>query len=496
MKRISVVLGGLTLFLALNGFQCASSMMNSAQMAIDKGDFAKAKTAAEEELALRPDNAKAWLLLGRSEKKLGNYVAMKRAFDKAVEHRASETGAITEAEVEAIRVETFSAWSDLYDRSQVERDRSQYGLAARMLDTALVVLPGSPMTYALMGVLKGQAGDEAGSKKAFSQYVAMTREDISRGLKDGLRLNYSPERVATILGKPTMPYNPAANHFGDYFKDRNLMVFYRFDESEKKMYVRGWDYLEQNQRPLILSSLSADPYHSRAFDLRAAKEYDEAIELLTLVDGLDPARQDDIGNLLAQIYIDAGRVDEAEAELNRRIAANPEIVAYRIRYSVLKHKQGDYAGAVSALDEAMKLKMEQGGKEHRDILYNLGAFHKNWGISLQEAAGNSPSRAQEDEIMQMYLTSLEYYQKLDAVQQSFDYVLLHEIGMMLVVTGQQDKLRGVITRFEAEKENPEFSGDSRYWRNLSKLYLQMSSEGEEYLQKATEASTRAKELGG
>ncbi len=496
MKRISVLLGGLTLFLALNGFQCASSMMNSAQMAIDKGDYAKAKTSAEEELALRPENAKAWLLLGRSEKHLGNYVAMKRAFDKAVEHRASETGALTDAEVEAIRVETFSAWSDLYDRSQVERERGRYETAAAMLDTALILLPGSPMTYALSGVVRGQAGDEAGSKKAFSQYVEVTREDIARGLEDGLRLNFSPERVAAIFGKPTFPYSPPNNQFGDYFKDRNLMVFYRFDPSNKTLSVRGWDYLEPGQRPLILSSLSADPYHSRAFDLRATKEYDEAIELLTLVDGLDPDRQDDVGNLLAQIYIDAGRVDEAEAELNRRIAANPEIVAYRIRYSVLKHKQGDYAGAVSALEDALNLKMEQGGKEHRDILYNLGAFHKNWGISLQEAAGNSPSRAQEEEIMEKYRTSLEYYQKLDALDKSFDYVLLHEIGMMLVVTGQQSDLPAIISRFESEKENPEYSGDSRFWRNLSKLYLQMSSEGEAYLQKATEASTRAKELGG
>ena len=495
MNRNSVLLGGLMMFLAFTGFQCSSSMMNSAKMAIDKGDYSKAKVSAEEELALRPENAQAWLLLGRAEKNLGNYAAMKRAFDKAVEHRASETGAITDAEVEAIRVETFSAWSDLYDRSQAARDNKEYARASRMLDTALIVLPGSPMTYALMGVVKGQAGDEAGSKDAFTQYVAMSREDITRGLKEGLRLGHSRERVTTKLGTPSFPYDPKLNRFGDHYGAKNLIVYYR-SEAGGPMEVRGWDYHEADEQPLIISSLSADPYYSRAFDLRASKEYDEAIELLTLVDGLDPARQDDIGNLLGQIYIDAGRVDEAEAELNRRIAANPEIVAYRIRYSVLKHKQGDYAAAVSALEQALGLKMEKGSKEHRDILYNLGAFHKNWGISLQEAAGNSPSREQEEEVMQKYRTSLKYYQQLDEVQKSFDYILLHEIGMMLVVTGEPEKLSGVLARFEAEQENPEYSGDSRYWRNLSKLYLQMSSTDESYLEKATAASTRAKELGG
>ena len=497
MNRVISILGVLTLFLALNGFQCASSMMNSAEMAIDKGEYAKAKSAAEEELALRPENARAWLILGRSERNLGNLMAMKSAFDNAVAHRDSESGSLKPQELEAIRIETFAAWSDLYDRAQIQRESGNHELSVKVLDTALVLLPASPMTYAQMGVSKGTAGDEAGSVAAFAEYVNLTKEDIRKGLDEGLRLGYDRARVNAMLGSPDVPYNPNVNNFSDIYRSKNLLVYYITEKRDGKdvLEVRGWDYLTTNTPPFIITSLSADPYYSRAFDLRAAKEYDDAIDLLKLVDGLDPDRQDDIGNLLGQLYIDAGRVEEAEAELDRRIAENPEIVAYRIRYSVLKHKQGDYAAAVTTLEEALKLDYEKGGKEHRDILYNLGAFHKNWGISLQNAV-TSPTEAQRKEYTAKFETALDYYTQLDKVQESFDFDLLHEIGMMMVVTGKEEGLPGIIKRYEAEKDNPTYASQSYYWRNLSKLYIQMSDKGEEYLEKARAASAKAKELGG
>lgn len=497
MNRVFSILGVLTLFLSLNGFQCASSMMNSAEMAIDKGDYAKAKSAAEEELTLRPDNARAWLILGRSERKLGNLMAMKSAFDKAISHRDSETGSLKPQELEAIRIETFAAWSSLYDRAQVLRESGEHQRSVRTLDTALVLLPGSPMTYAQIGVSKGTAGDEEGSVAAFAEYVSLTKEDIQKGLGEGLRLGFDRARVNAMFGSPDFPYNPNVNNFGDVYQAKNLVVYYITEKREGRdvLEVRGWDYLSSGARPFIISSLSADPYYSRAFDLRAAKEYDDAIALLKMVDGLDPDRQDDIGNLLGQLYIDAGRVEEAEAELDRRIAENPEIVAYRIRYSVLKHKQQDYAAAVTTLEQALKLDYEEGGKEHRDILYNLGAFHKNWGISLQNRV-STPTADQQKAYTEKFETALSYYTELDKVQKSFDFDLLHEIGMMMVVTGKDEGLPGIIARYEAEKDNPTYASQSYYWRNLSKLYIQMSDKGEEYLEKARAASAKAKELGG
>lgn len=489
MNRTFLVLGALTFFLALNGFQCASSMMNTAQLAMKNGDYAKAKTAAQEEVDLRPDNARAWMILGRSEFHLGNYVAMKQAYDKAIENRNSETGSISEEEVGGIMLETSHAWSLLYDSAQARRGAGDYSRAIATLDSAEIVQSGNPMTLHLLGVLYQLASKNNRAEEYFDRYIARTRSDVVRGLQEGLALGFTQDRVRAALGEPTRPYNPQFNQLGDYWADRSLTVYYQ--GKAPNLTVRGWDYVEADERPYLITGLSADPYYSRAYSLREQKAYDSALALLGVVDGLDPDRQDDVGNLLGQIYIDAGRVDEAEAELNRRIAENPENVSYRIRLSVLRFEQDDYAGAIDVLQQALKVNREEGSQDHQDILYNLGVYHKNWGIKLDNQLGTSPTAPSEEAVFAKYRSAIDYYQQLDRLLGEFDHTLLVEIGLMAARIGDDSLLQSVVTRFEEQRDNPTYNTESGYWRNLSKLYTYA-----ENIEKATEASERAKALGG
>lgn len=489
MNRTTLVLSVVLCFLALTGFQCASSMMNTAQLAAKNNDWEKAKASASEEVALRPDNAQAWLILGRAEFNLGNYLAMKEAYDEALTHRNAETGALSDADVAGIMLETSHAWSLLYDSAQARRGRGDVAGAIRTLDTAEVVVPGNPMTTYVLGVLHQQADDEATAIEQFDRYIEKTRSDIEKGRQEGLKLGFDRDRVIALLGNPSRPYNPNVNQLGDYWADRSLIVYYQGRAPE--LTVRGWDYLAAGDRPYLISGLSPDPYYSRAYILRESEEYDRALELLEVIDGLDPDRQEDVGNLLGQIYIDAGRVDEAEAELNRRIAANPENVSYRIRLSVLRSRQEDYAGAIDVLKQALRLELEEGSEDHRNVLYNLGVFNKNWGIKLENQAETSPGNDGIEVALEKYREAISYYRQLDEVQGTFDFALLFEIGLMAARIGQDDLLAGIIGRYEQQVESPAYSENSRFWRNLSTLYTYA-----EQIEKAKAASARAKELGG
>ncbi len=489
MNRTFLVLGAFACFMALNGFQCASSMMNSAELAMKGGDYEKARASAREEVALRPDNARAWMIIGRSEFHLGNYVEMKKAYDEAIEHRNSESGAITDQEVVGIELETAHAWSILYDSAQARRGRNEYARAIATLDSAEIVQPGNPMTTHMLGALYQANSDEDRAMKYFDQYIARTRADVTKGKEAGLALGYGQDRVRAALGQPTRPYNPQANQFGDFWADRSLIVYYQ--GKAPSLTVRGWDYVDAGQTPYLIAGLSADPYYTRAYSLREATSYDSALALLNLIDGFDPDRQTDIGNLLAQTYIDAGRVDEAEAELNRRIAQNPNDVSYRIRLSVLRFKQEDWAGAIDALQQALKLDIEEGSQDHQDILYNLGVYNKNWGVKLDKSGNTSPTAPSEEEIFAKYRAAIDYFQQLDRITGTFDPVLVADIGAIAARIGDDALLQSSIGRFEEQRGNAEFNASANYWRSLSRLYTYQGN-----VEKATEAMDRAKAIEG
>ena len=71
-----------------------SKDMRKAQSLINKQDYAGALTFLEAEIRKTPDNADAWNLTGYASRKLGDYAASEKAYDKALAIDPAHKGAL------------------------------------------------------------------------------------------------------------------------------------------------------------------------------------------------------------------------------------------------------------------------------------------------------------------------------------------------------------------------------------------------------------------
>ena len=488
MNRILLLLAGATLYLSLSGFQCASSQMNTAELALKSNNYAKAATALEEEVSLRPDNGRAWYLLGVARYETGAFRTMKDAFIKAKEHAASQTGKVEPREMLDMEFKMFNSWAQLYDSATIVGYKdADYAKGLALLDDAEYILPKMPAVVEVKSNLLLRQKNRDQANKLYGEYVRLVRGDIEKGVKDGLSLGMTRNSVQVALGKPTLAYNPDRFQFTDQYPS-GLSVYYTAAKSkEDDAKVQGWKYYGTGDAPYLNYWLSSDPLFNAALDDYANKRYDEALELLRLIEQFDPALEE-VGSLIGQIYIATNRTDEAKALLVRKIQEDPNNPKLRITYSVLLHDAKEYGEAVKVLQEALKLDLDKSEKDYQDILYNLGAFYKNWAVKLEnEATGSS---AQREEYEAKYRESLNYFTQLRSVQGEVEYELLAEMGNLHALLGNKQGLKDVVKEFEGLKGNEAMKNDAGFWRVLSDLYSYLGE-----ADKSAEAKAKAASLG-
>ena len=492
MKHILLVLAGATLYLSLSGFQCASSQMNTAELALRNKDYAKASVALEEEVALRPDNGKAWYMLGAARYELGEVRGMKDAFTEAREHADSETGKLKPMELMDIDLKTYNAWAQLYDSAfNAVYKGEAYSQGLALLERAEYVQAGVPAVIEMRSNVLLRQDKRPEANRLYHEYVDLVREDIRRGVDAGLSLDMQRKDVVSLLGNPSVPYNPRGYRYADVFPS-GLAVYYAAKKDKVEPEVQGWKYYSDPAQPPFLNYwVSSDPLYNAAINDYANAKFDEALELLQLVERFDPTLEE-VGSLIGQIYINSGRTDEAKALLIEKIEAEPDNPKLRITYGVLLHDLKEYEQAVDVLTEALKINMDKSGKDYQDILYNLGAFYKNWGVQLEtSAADNGPAtgtaRAAYEE---KYREALNYFSQLRTVRGGEEYELLGEIGTLHALLGNEKGLKEVVREFETLKNNDVMKNDGAFWRTLSALY-QYVGESE----KSADAKARAASLG-
>ena len=496
MKHLLLVLTGTTFYLSLSGFQCASSQMNTAQLAIKNGEFDRAGAALEEEVALRPDNAKAWYMLGvvRSEQK--QHRSMKDAFIKALEHAASETGEITESETLDIRLRINNSWGDLWGSArQLIYTSEDYDKAIAILDDAEYVMPGMPIILDMKADAYLGKKDREEANSNYIDYVELVRSDIEKGVNKGLYLGMGREQVLSTLGTPDAPFDPDRFFYADQYKTSGLSVYYISGESaDKPSEVKGWKYYDYSQPevfPYVDYWFSGYPLFNVALNDYVAGNYDDALELLLLTEKVAPTLEE-VSSLMSKIYLATNRMEEAKALLLRKIGEKPRNTKNRITYAILLHNEDNYSEAISVLDGALEYERDESSEEYQDIIFNLGAFSKNWGVQLEREVANrsSVTDKQRDEYEAKYRDALKYFSRLRSVRgNTEEYELLTEIGNLHALLGDAEGLRNTIKKFEKLQSNQTIAGEAKFWAVLGDFYSYIGNE-----KKAKEAETKAEGL--
>lgn len=484
MRRSLFLLSVMTLFLSLSGFECASTEMTTAKVAMQSKDYKKAEDALRREVAARPQNGVAWLTLGDLHYAQKRYVEMKSDFERAI---AATTPAISAEEKSQIGLKLYKGWEDQYNDAYRSYSAKDFQAALRHLDSADMLRPGFPDNHYFRATVNAGLKDDAAAVRAYNTYIDAIRPEVEEGMKLGLTLGMSRPGLESKLGKPTK--SDIVDSMGGYayYAPQNLYVYFApAGDDGKGPLVDGWRFYRDNSTPEVIRevpvTIRSAPYVILGLAAEKREEYDNALKYLSVVSRLDP--QQDVGRVVSNIYIKTKRTAEAIRLLEEEIAAKPREASLYIALGNLLFEMEDFNRSAEQFRKVTELGLPNSDDNLRGALFNLGAVYKNWGAKMQKDAGANASKAQVEAYKKQLQESVRYFEQLRDINPG-DFTVLSELGNLYEVLDQKPKLQAIIRSLEGiEADN---RANKSYWRALSRLYT-ISGD----LKKAEEADAKAR----
>lgn len=504
MRSTLIVISAAALFLALTGFDCASTEMTTAKVAIKQKDFDKAEASLKKELAARPQNGEAWNMLSEIYEAKKMFPEMLDAQNKAL---AATLPALSQAEKDNIYYKRYNLWVASYEAARgayvkALKGDDKAGLqdALQRLDMATTLRPDYAENIYLRAAILHELKDRPNETKANKDYIEAVKADVDRGVAAGLAIGMKPDQVIAKLGKPAKSAVDSTGGFLRYATD-DLVIYFEPAVSDDPTVV-GWKYFKGVSVPERLKentwylrsaptyTLGIDAYYAadelpEAEKTRANALYDEALRYLQAVQKFDMT-QDRVGQVIADIYGRTNRTAEAKAAFEENIRQNPNDPSLYINYGTLLVNLKDYTGAIENFKKVLTVADKSDSKYH-DALFNLGAVYKNWGADLQKAAGVNPSAKQIDEFSGKLRESANYFEQYRTVHGKGDFGALSELANLYVVLDKKSELRGIVGELESLRADNERNAD--YWNTMSGVYARIND-----IKKAEEAAKKADSL--
>lgn len=487
MRRSVLLLPVLALFMALSGFDCASTQMTTAKVALQRKDYAAAATALEKEVKERPNNAEAWYTLGEVYEQQMRIADAARANERA---RAGTEPKLSPEMMQNTYLRQFNLWRSTYNRALAAyrnapmlvdpRDREapydsipDVSRALAILDTAQIVGPEYSENLYFRATLYEEAGDEANTARTYQQYVDQMAPFVEQGSKLGLTLQMTQAQVEAKLGKPTRAEISDTMGGFYFYQPQNVYVYFAPATTKRPTVVEGWRSFDASVPEALRAAptiIRADPYAVLGLDARNRKEYDRALEYLQTLSRLDPAREG-VSSTITQIYIDTKRVDEAIASLRAEIAANPSDARPLIELGNLYFGAERFAEATESFRRVTTMNLAADDQNLRTALFNLGAVYKNLGARLQDSikrvSNGKPTKAQNEVYFKPLRESVTFFEQYSKSNPS-DYAAAVELANLYYVLDDTANRDRIVRHLETLQSAN--AGDRSYWRAMSKLY--------------------------
>ncbi|MEP7219615.1 MAG: tetratricopeptide repeat protein, partial [Bacteroidota bacterium] len=336
MRTTLVALSAATLFLALSGFECASTEMMTAKLAVTNKDLPKAADFLKKEVAARPQNGEAWLMLGDIYNEQKKFVDMSNAYEKAL---AATQPAMTPAQREKITIDRFNAWLTKYNEAQIDYSAHRLESAEANIDTAAMLRPNYSENLYLRGLIYREVPNKEKETAAYNQYVSLVQSEVDEGMKAGLALGMTQKQVEARLGKPTNAQVTDTTGGFLYYASNNVSVFLTPGMRGAEPQVEGWTFFKTTPTDIeqqLSHPLRSAPYYSLAVDAyqegeKNAQRYDDALKYFKLVEKLD-TKQEAVGPIIADIYTKTNRTGEAKTSYEDAIRQSPSDPSLYINY--------------------------------------------------------------------------------------------------------------------------------------------------------------------
>ena len=492
-----------TIFLVSTGFECASTEMTSAKLAMRNKEFKKAEELLKKEISARPNNAEAHGALGNVYFDTERFVEMANEYNIAL---GITPNTFKPEEIGAMGARKYNGWiayynkfSETYNKIAIG-DKKLTSLALAYLDSSEIMRPNYPDNTFSKGSIQDLADDETGATKSYTKYVNLITNDLDKGLDKGLTLGMTQEQVASKLGQPNENKIDKGYGFTRYQKD-DLYVYFGENKKSKLAKVEGWkfygdnsiiqDFYKQTSTPLRSSAFYHLGFNYYKAGDNDKSKYDDAIKMLTYVRRMDPSRED-VNNILSETYIKSGKLSEAKATLDNQIASNPNEPATYINYGNLLFGLKDFYGAAIKFQTVLKLNLNDDDSRLHTALFNLGATFKNIGgncqDSIRKVVGNKEPKPDQLLAFEKPLReSIKYFEKLKKIKgKSADFATLSELGNLYDVLNEKEQIKTIIKDLEGIENISDNSTNGQYWRSMSRLYLLIND-----VKKAEESDKKA-----
>jgi tetratricopeptide (TPR) repeat protein len=348
-----------------------------------------------------------------------------------------------------------------------------------VLDTAVMLDDTQWENAFFRATILDALGDEAGTRAAYEKYIKDVTPAIERGVALGLGMGMTPEQVQARLGAPTQSKLDTSGGMM-FFNDHDVYVF--FAPFEGRVVVEGWrtfpagypEVLRQlggvfRTKPFI--QLAQQSYkEAQATKNRAA--YDRALGYFQMLTRFDPEVQG-VASIIANIYNETGRADEAMRLLQAEIAANPKSPRAYLELGNLHVPAKRYQEAADAFAKVLELGLPETDNSVKLALFNLGAVYKNWGGDVQRTLSESVrdrskiTPAQAETYLKPLRESAKYFERLRAVSPE-DIGVLAELANLYYVLGDDPKTTALVRQLEGYSDR--HANSRAYWIAMSRLY--------------------------
>lgn len=467
--------------LLMQGFQCKSSDMTTAGIAINSGDWNKAEEYLEKEVQKNPTNGEAWFELGKVREKKQNYNGMLAAFTEARKYVKDRTMLDNMAFLEQkVWVGDYNDAIQFYNDALSADDATNKARKMRdaidKMKSAIAIRSANTESYSVLAQMYESVGDTAQAIATLEQYVTMQKDVVDMLAEKNIMLDTERPAVQNAFGNPTSvkgAVNGNDSVLTDYYKSLNgkeaYLYYAKNGNSFKLAGLRvnppsTWLDGEKER----FTTLNTQSYSYLAFLHFNKGEYSRAMELLNMVTRLRPATED-ILQMQSQILDKTGKREEAMQSVADLAIKYPDNKAYLVQYGSVLVNSGKYDEAIAQFDKALVI-----DPQYDVALYNIAAAYKNKAGTVQlEEKSKMDADAKYQEKSDRYIPMLDkagvYFERYRALPgKEGEFPVIEQLMNIYQVTRNEQKIKRLVG--ELEGLEPLFQSNRRYYELLGSIY--------------------------